>query len=457
MSADYAIPTSWEELLADEKQRRLAADFLSSGGVTGGAEDRAPYAWETDGTRRPGQDAQTAPNFPGVDLVHRSMPTATHDRFQSLAHAVKGIPADTLANFAAGTDANMRRILGEPVAQVAPPAHVSAKPPVAKAAATKTQKSTDPNSPESIRLREAYRAKYPDTPEPFLQAITEANYDTLRKDLEAGANISSREGIAGSTNEREKARTKQQDVHFWAKMQQDAEQFGVSDATRRYIAEQALKAAEAARDEAAATKERDKAEARNVPGFDVAPGATPTPVDAQKMKDTNEAALRMQGNVADLRSIHTKYGETPKGAGAELQQQKLRAIQIEAKNIAGLGALSGPDFNLMQDLSTQDVNSITQWVRRNFAGATLEQSLQGLEEWMNTTIKATAQARGYQPKAPKPQRNTPEKVLPKDAAGNYTLEAPKRSPKDEAAYQWAINNKADPRAAAILKRLGVSP
>lgn len=277
----------------------------------------------------------------------------------------------------------------------------------------------DVNSPEVKRLQAFARARWPDEPEEVISAITPVTLKEIRTTLDAKYGIESREGIAADAGGRDVAKTKQQDSHFWAKMAQDAEQFGVSDETRRYIAEQGLKAAEAARDEAAAERAGERVRESTVPGFEPTGKVLPTKVDAEKLKESNEAAARMQGNINDLRALHRKYGETPKGAGAELQQQKLRAIQIEAKNIAGLGALSGPDFSLMQDLSAQDVNSIGAWVRRNFVGATLEQSLRGLEQWMRTSISATAKARGYAP-----QRKPAASVLPPDASGQPTLDAP---------------------------------
>ena len=126
-------------------------------------------------------------------------------------------------------------------------------------------------------------------------------------------------------------------------------------------------------------------------------------------------------------------------------------MQLEAKNIVGLGALSGPDFGLMQDLSAQDANSITEWVRRKFTGATLEESLQGLERWMDTVVAATAESRGYRLK---PQ-GAPVKGGPTRNSRPAFDEA-SLGPKDAAALKWARAdaNKNDPRAAAILKRLG---
>ena len=411
----YDQPMSLDDLLADEERRRAAMVY-------------AGMAPPVDPPRAPQPPPPARP--PSSDfaaLAQRYMEAQRRDRQDAL-----------MSRAGAGLDAISRNInaaaglqQGPTVSGASGPSRAAGvedaariealglKTPSAKAAAA----GKTPPSPEEIGKLHAFaRARWPDEPEEVIAAITPANLKEIRTTLDAKYGIQSREGLAADAGERDRSKTKQQDVHFWAKMKQDAEQFGVSDETRRYIADQHLKAAQAARDEASATKEKDKADARNVPGFEVVPDATPTADDAKKVKDTNEASLRLRGTIGDLRALHKKYGENPKDDGAELQQQALRAVQLEAKNIVGLGALSGPDFGLMQDLSAQDVNSIGAWVRRNFVGASLEQSLQGMERWMNTVVNATAASRGYRPKAAKPQRTTPDKVLPKDAAGNLTLD-----------------------------------
>lgn len=299
-------------------------------------------------------------------------------------------------------------------------------------------KSTDPNSQESKRAQMLVKATLGDKfSDDEISQITEADADAaLKYGSLSGQREVSREGQLAATQrsqaDREmRAQQFAQRMGFdWTKMAQDER-----------LAMMRLSEAQAAREAAAAERQGERVREATVPGFEPAGNVLPTRVDAEKMKEASEAADRMQGNIADLRALHRKYGEAPKGAGAELQQQKLRAIQIEAKNIAGLGALSGPDFSLMQDLSAQDVNSIGAWVRRNFTGATLEQSLKGLEQWMHTTIAATAKARGYAPKkapAPQPPRVPAANVLPKDASGQPTLDAPKppRRKRDKNGQLW---------------------
>jgi hypothetical protein len=296
---------------------------------------------------------------------------------------------------------------------------------MAKTSAAKPQKTpVDPNGPEVKSLQEFARSRWPQEPDAVILAITPERFESIRKTLDAKYGIQSREGLADkqidATDERARLEREQRSRIWAQKMGLEYDKMSLQER----LATDRIAEAVAAREAKTSEAERKRQEERSVPGFEPAPGATPTADDAKKMKDTNEAALRMHGNIADLRALHQKYGSTPKGAGAELQQQKLRAIQIEAKNIAGLGALSGPDFNLMQDLSAQDVNSIQYWIQRNFVGASLEESLKGLEQWMRTTIDATAKARGYTAAKPGPRRVPVSKGLPKGHDGQPTLDAP---------------------------------
>jgi hypothetical protein len=79
----------------------------------------------------------------------------------------------------------------------------------------KPQKSTDPNSPESTRLREAVKALYPDTPQATLDAITEDNFESFRKSFVAGQTDSrARDGME-ATNERARL-DREQRAKIWA-------------------------------------------------------------------------------------------------------------------------------------------------------------------------------------------------------------------------------------------------
>src|ERR1044072_6829900 len=421
----YDEPMRLEEALGDEQRRRAALGYFGVPTVP-----VPPMGSET------GNQSSEPARTTGADftaLAQQYLAAQQADRLDAMLSQA-GDHANTRADniYATATGGTPRPIVSKPLPSraqdVEESAHIAALPLTGSAAKSardaKPDPSDDPPSPASRHAQETYALTYPGRFKPEdLAKFSEADFVRLKlaDKTPQVMGIEATATAAKNTNARAGERIKQDDVHFWAKMQQDAEQFNVSDTTRRYIADQYRMAAQAARDEATATKAKEKADAINVPGYEVAPDATPTVSDAQKMKDTNESALRMRGTIADLRALHRQYGENPKGTGADLQQQALRAVQMEAKNIVGLGALSGPDMGLMIDLSAQDANSIGSWVRRNFVGASMEEGRNGLERWMGTVVGATAASRGYRPKAQKPQRTTPDKVLPRDAAGNPQL------------------------------------
>lgn len=306
------------------------------------------------------------------------------------------------------------------------------------------------------QAREAVRASYPNAPPSLIDNTTAGNFEQVMTDLRAKAGANERAGALTRREELEKARLGQQVSEGrlnrsvqWARLRQDAEQAGASIDFRRWLYEQEQDAKEKERAEKAETAAKEVA----VSGFEVVEGATPTKTDAEKVKTTNEAAERLRGTIRDLRALRTKYGTAPKGTGADLQQQALRAVQLEAKNIVGLGALSGPDFGLMQDLSTQDVNSIPEWARRTFGGASVEESLEGMERWMNTVVTATATARGYRPKSsPGPARTPAANVLPKGADGKPTLETTGLPPPPPGKVRVRINGKVGLIPAANLAK-----
>lgn len=436
----YDEPMSLSDLMADEERRRAALAYF------GAPAQQAPAA----STSAPVQATPTIP--PAADfseLAQRFLEAQNADRRDAaLSRAGAGLEtASRIINAGAG--------FNQPTMSAGPEVPTRAKgveeaariealglknaPKVATAKPGKAP--VDPNDPEVKRIQAFARARWPDEPEEVIAAITPATLKEIRTTLDAKYGIKSREGMAADAGERDDKKTKQSDVHFWAKMQQDAEQFGVSDATRRYIAEQALKAAQAARDEAAAAKEKERADAVNVPGFDIAPGATPSPKDAETIKSINGANKELAKSVAALRALHRKYGPSYAGTAGTNIGQITNAIKISAKTIAELGALSGDDNRLMGALAGGDPSTIESVAKSVFGVDNTEAAMNGLLDWAERRISAAAEARGYQPKATKPQRTTPEKVLPKDAAGNYTLDTSSLPPPPSGKVRVRINGK----------------
>lgn len=322
---------------------------------------------------------------------------------------------------------------GEPLQQYMERLKVNARATHAAPKPGKPQKSTDPNSPESRRAQLLVKATLSDkfTDEEIAQ-LTEADAENaLKYGSLSGQREVTREGHtdANTRASNQIAATKAENAlnrsQKWAQIYQAADQFGASQELKERLAMLELAEKQASREDKAA----EKAAESSVPGFEPAPGATPVKSDAEALKKSSAAAARMRRGIADLRALHAKYGAFPKGTGANLQQQALRAIQLEAKNIADLGALSGPDFGLMKDMSSEDLNSLPAFLQRTFGGASLEDSLLGLERWMNNTIAGTAEGHGYRPKSSTPQTKQPARapassVLPTDASGTPTLDAP---------------------------------
>lgn len=415
----YDMPMSLEEALADPEARRRALEYL------GQPQESAPVP-ET----APSPEAQPSPPAapaPVDDLVQRYLAAQGADRQQMRLNNLGQGFGNAAETALGGVGVKYAR---SPYEKPSAADDVLALERTRAAGAPKPTKALGMTDEQARTL---IKERYPAVSDALLGTVTPANFDKVLLDLRADAD---RTGRASALTRREEMERERLDVMRdegklrrsvdWAKLRQQAEEAGASRGFRLYLFEREEEAKDAER----ADKKATKAEALNVPGFDVAEGATPTLDDAKKLKDTNDAALRMRGTIKDLRTLHQKYGEAPKGTGAELQQQALRAVQIEAKNIAGLGALSGPDFGLMQDLSAQDANSVTEWVRRNFTGASLEDSLQGLERWMNTVVSATAESRGYAPRSPgeppktQPKRTPIRDALPPGPDGNPSLDAP---------------------------------
>lgn len=111
------------------------------------------------------------------------------------------------------------------------------------------------------------------------------------------------------------------------------------------------------------------------------------PTDQQKNKFTTgvSSAEKLKGMTGQLRKMVQEAGTLERLAGPkrELMDSVMRQIQIEAKNVAELGALSGPDFALMQQLApdpnglrsmlmglgTEGLDQVDKWAETQTAGA----------------------------------------------------------------------------------------
>lgn len=149
----------------------------------------------------------------------------------------------------------------------------------------------------------------------------------------------------------------------------------------------------------------------NVPGLEKVEGATPTEDDAKKVKVTMDAANRMKPLIAQLRALHNVHGTELVGSAANEMEQIMTAIKLEAKTIAELGALSGPDLALMNQLSGIDPTSLKANAKALFGLDNTKSALTQLERWIDTSVDAKKKTYGYRDKpgtAPAPRVATPE-------------------------------------------------
>lgn len=148
----------------------------------------------------------------------------------------------------------------------------------------------------------------------------------------------------------------------------------------------------------AGQKAAEQAKAGAVSGLEPAPGQNPSAEDAKKVKASMAAAERMGAYVRELRELHKKSGTELSGPAAARMSQLHTAIKLEGKNIAELGALSGPDMALMESLAGADPSSFGANVKGAFGFDNTQTSLEGIEKWTTDTVKANQKVYGYQPK-----------------------------------------------------------
>lgn len=413
------VPTTLDELLSDEETRRKAQEWIATGGVTAGAEERAPYAWQADNVVDP----------PSVDLEHQSKPITFGDRARAFLEATSRIPGDELTRYGVAADAAARRILGESPPLVTPrePSRAAVK----QAAPAKAGKSTDPGSPESRRAQGLVKEILGDNiSDEALATMSEADADNILKYGTAKAQRGIQQASEAGKAERFTAQQIQQGKQYaemmgyrwdeldlkkqlgWARIAQDSAE---------------LEDRRTGRAEAKATKEQDEAKKTAVPGLLVAPGASPTPQDAETVKKALDAEGALNAGIARMRELHKQYGTEKGGRGDMLMKQALTGIRLEAKTIAELGALSGPDQDLMVALGGDDPTTAWANVKGFFGTDNTEDALQGLEAWMSGKVAAKLKARGYvragEGASQGPvKRVNPAQALPKDASGQPTLE-----------------------------------
>lgn len=261
----------------------------------------------------------------------------------------------------------------------------------------------DPTSPASQRFQamvsRAFGSVY--TPEQIGQ-MTAADAPLVSKYGEMVRTLEDR--AAGRTAEQQSQQAQLAARATEADKQRafEGKQAGLNRANAREIA--------GMRQETATNKESAPAKGAVIQGLEIVPGAAPTKEDATKVKSALESSRKMRGYLDQLEKLHsgdpnaalgTKeragYGTEYGGTVGTNMGQLATAIQLEAKNIAALGALSGPDQGLMESLAGSDPSSFWANVKATFGFDSTPAAIKGLRSWMDTATQSALTTYGYRP------------------------------------------------------------
>lgn len=146
-------------------------------------------------------------------------------------------------------------------------------------------------------------------------------------------------------------------------------------------------------------KERHEIESVQIPGLSISPEAHPSTDDAKKVKASLASKERMGRYIKELRAIHAAKGTELFGADANRMQQLYKQILVEGKNIAELGALSGPDMGLIQDIIGEDPGGLSANLKGAVGVDNTQARLDGLQKWVDETSAGNEKAYGYGPKS----------------------------------------------------------
>ncbi len=152
-----------------------------------------------------------------------------------------------------------------------------------------------------------------------------------------------------------------------------------------------------------ANAEADKVARESVEGLPVGvelvPGAHPTKEQRQKYAAAEVSREAMRSYISNMRALHKTYGTELTGTGAKLMKQELTKMKLDAKNIAELGALSGPDEALVQSIIAADPTSFMANAKAVFGTDDTGVLLNSLEKWLDDKVGAAAKSYGVRKKA----------------------------------------------------------
>lgn len=165
-------------------------------------------------------------------------------------------------------------------------------------------------------------------------------------------------------------------------------------------------------------------------GWELEGNTTPTPKQGEQFETLVYSSEKMRGLTGQMKKLLGEAGASGRAIPGPMQtrlKQLATEIMIEGKNVAELGALSGPDMGLMESIAADPTKA-------NSLMKDMPALLDGLGSWADNSVNAKAKSLGA--------RRT----------GSSAAAAPKLD--DNAAVKWAKANPNDPRSAAILKANG---
>lgn len=177
---------------------------------------------------------------------------------------------------------------------------------------------------------------------------------------------------------------------------------------------------EAKEDEKRTYDEQQKLKERSVPGFEFTGENIPSDEDAKKMKNFRSSYTVLTKGVDKIEALYNQYGtEILPGNGKKQMQQAIKQFQLGLKTLEELGALQGPDIEILDQMlpnPTELAAGFTRGVDYNAAYA-------DAREYLADKIKSQAEARGYRPTFITPRKSPnqaakqgaaqPQNVMPK--------------------------------------------
>lgn len=135
------------------------------------------------------------------------------------------------------------------------------------------------------------------------------------------------------------------------------------------------------------------------PGYEIVPGANPSSDSRKKFTDLVASQQKMKELTAAMRAELKGADIADRMMPGEKRrrlQQIATQMRIESKNVAQLGALSGPDMGLIEAIAT-DPTSI-----QSLAGGSIDSNLNGLDSWADSSVRAGERSYGLRRAGPQP-------------------------------------------------------